>query len=176
MRTPVKILAGALAATLSATVLVAQPGFRDRGPGPDPERIEMLLDHRADQVAEALELDATQRAAFDELRATRLERARPKLEALRTTGEELRALLDGGSTDATAVGEKVLALHALKQQLRAERESFERDFARLLSDEQRFAWEALRRARSDRDGERPFGHGFDRRGGWRGPGAGDDDR
>jgi len=164
MRKSPIVLTGALVATLAAPALVAQPGFPERGPGPDPDRLELVLEHHAERIAEALELDAEQRAAFDELRASRLERARPRLEAMRRTGEELRSLLDGGRADATAVGEKVLALHALKQELRAEREAFDRDFARLLTEEQRFAWEALRRARPGPDGERPFGRGAERRG------------
>jgi len=176
MRKTTILLAGALAATLTSAALLAQAGFRDRepgsgpgfGPGPDLDRLEMMLDQRADRVADALELTRDQRAAFDELRRTRLDAAKPDLEALREGAEELRALLDGGSADATEVGERVIALRELRQRLRAEREGFERDFSNLLTEKQRFAWEALLRARPGPDGDRSRGprsgrggpHGF----------------
>ena len=161
MRKTTILLAGAFTATLTSAALLAQPGFSDRGrgsgPGFDPDRLEMMFEHRAERVADALELTREQRAAFDELRRTRLDAAKPTLEALRQGAEELRDLLDSDRANATAVGERALALHELKKELRAAREAFDRDFAALLTEEQKFAWEALRRARPGPDGDRPRG-------------------
>jgi Spy/CpxP family protein refolding chaperone len=150
-----------LAALLLAAPVLAAPGGagrhggfgRDFGPGPDHSR-----GARHDRMAELLELDATQRAAFDRLRADGFDSAKPKFEQMRALHDEVRALLDAGSTDAAAIGAKVLAAHQLRNELRAERGAAEAEFVKLLSDEQRFAFEALREAR-DAFGERRRGHG-----------------
>jgi hypothetical protein len=87
---------------------------------------------------------------------------------MRALGEELHGLLDSGSPDPAAVGERVLALHGLREELRQARESFASEFAALLTEEQRFAWEALREARGPLGPDGPgFGRGYGhgRRGG-----------
>lgn len=139
------------------------------GPGPmfDPERMEELLDVRADRIADLLDLSADQRAAFDAARTEALDAARPKMDRMRDLGDELRELLDGGSTDAAQVGARVIEMHQLKGELRAARQGVEAELSKLLTDEQRFAFEALREAR--RDGRGP--HGFER-GPGHGPGFG----
>jgi Spy/CpxP family protein refolding chaperone len=89
--------------------------------------------------------------------------AQPRLAEMRALAEALHALLDSGSTDAQAVGEKAIALHRLRGELRAERQAAEAEFVKLLSAEQRFAFEALEESRPLRR---------DRRGGRHGPGWG----
>lgn len=159
-----------VALLLAAPVLAAPGGGRHAGFGRDfghgPEHVRGA---RHDRIAELLELDETQRAAFDRLRADGFDAARPKFERMRALHDEVRALLDAGSTDAAAIGAKVLAAHQLRHALRAEREAAEAAFVELLSEEQRFAYEALREAR-EAFGERRRGpaarHGFGpRRGG-----------
>lgn len=161
-----------LVALLLAAPVLAAPGDTGRhagvgrhfGHGPEHGR-----GARHDRIAELLELDATQRVAFDRLRADGFDSARPKFEQMRALHDEVRALLDAGSTDAATIGAKVLAAHQLRNELRAEREAAEAEFVKLLSEEQRFAYEALREAR-EAFGERRRGHaarhGFEpRRGG-----------
>jgi len=134
------------------------PGF---GPGAlfDPEMLEERIERHAERLADALELTDAQRAAFDELREEGIGTAKTKLGEMRELGERLQALLDSASPDAAAVGAKVIALHELRQELRATRESFESEFAKLLTDEQKFAWDALRETRPGfgEDGPRGFG-------------------
>jgi len=136
-----------LAALLFAAPLLAAPG----GPGPAGHRFDPGPDDRfaprGERIAELLDLDAAQRAAFEQMRADGMAAARPKLEQLRTLHEEMRTLLDGGSTDVAAIGTKALAIHRLRGDLRAEREAAKAEFVKLLSDEQRFAYEALEEAR-----------------------------
>jgi Spy/CpxP family protein refolding chaperone len=138
---------------LAVPVLAAPgaPGFRG-GPGHGPEG-------RHVQVAELLDLDATQRAAFEQMRADGLAAAKPKFEQMRALHDEMRALLDSGSTDAAAIGAKMIAAHQLRNELRAERAAAEAEFVKLLSDEQRFAFAALKQARQSMR-ERGRGPGF----------------
>jgi len=127
------------------------------GPGPmfDPEAMEELFDARADRIADLLHLDAEQRAAFDGLFADAKAAGRPKLDRMRQAGEELRAELDAAEPDAARVGAKVIEMHQLKGDLRAARKTIESELEKLLTEEQRFAFEALKEARKG---------GHDRRG------------
>ncbi len=163
----------ASAAALAASTLpavAAEPRF---GPETgDYERIERFLDARADRLAEALELSAEQRGAFDRLRAEKLEGVRPTLEKIRANGERLRAQLDERQPDPTAIGNAVLELHRMRAELRATKDEFERELATILTPEQRFAMEALERSRPFGEHRRrgpglrePGERGFGRRGG-----------
>lgn len=137
------------------------------GPGPmfDPERMEEFLDERADRIADLLDLTADQRAAFDAARTEALDAARPKMDRMRQLGDELRRMLDDGSTDAAQVGARVIEMHQLKGELRDARQSVESELSKLLTDEQRFAFDALKEARRDGRGPHGFerGHGFGHR-------------
>jgi Spy/CpxP family protein refolding chaperone len=155
------LLVLALAAPAVAGAGQHGPG---RGPGFGAEPgagFEGFVERRGERLAEALDLTAEQRAAFDQMRADGVAAAQPRLAEMRQLGGELRALLDAGSDDAAAVGAKVLAIHRLRGELRAERERFESEFAKLLDDQQRFAWQAMR---ENRPGRGPGRHdGFGRR-------------
>ncbi len=140
-----------------------------RGPMLDPELMEELFDERAERIAELLDLTAEQRAAFDKARTDGFDAARPKMERMRLAGDELRALLDSGSTDAAQVGAKVIAMHRLRGELQAERKAVEAELSKLLTDEQRFAYRALREAHRD---ARARGPHETRRGPDHGPGLG----
>lgn len=131
-----------------------------RGPGFGPG---FGIEERLDRLADLLDLDQSQRAAFEQLRAEHRLAARPKLERMRALHEELDALLDGGSNDAAAVGGKMLAIRQLRDELRAEREAGEAELVKLLDAEQRIAFETLKEARETMrgPGRGPgFGHGF----------------
>jgi Spy/CpxP family protein refolding chaperone len=157
--------AAPFAALLVAAPLVATPGGAGWSSGLHGRRGDPAerFARRAERVADLLELDAAQRAAFEQMLDARLDATRPKLDAMRALGDELRALLESGSTDAAAIGEKTLALHRLRGELHAEREAARAEFVALLSDEQRFAFEALEESREMRRG---------RHGRHRGPGFG----
>jgi Spy/CpxP family protein refolding chaperone len=141
-----------VALLLAAPVLAAPGGPGDRfgrtergfGPGPGGH-----FEERAERIAELLDLDAAQRAAFEQMRSEGLATAKPRLEQLRAMHEQMQALLDSGSTDAATIGAKAIAIHQLRGELRAERQAAEAEFVKLLSDEQRFAFEALKEARDE---------------------------
>jgi len=145
-------------ALLVAAPVVAAPGGPGRGPGMGPGfgpgggHFEERFEQRAEHVAEILKLDAAQRAAFDKLRQDGLAAARPKMEQMRALHEEVRTLLEAGSTDAQLVGGKLIAAHQLGQELRAERQAAEAEFEKLLDPQQKFAWQALKDARASRRG------------------------
>ena len=155
---------------LATAMLAGAPSARgdDDVSGSDRrhDRLEALLDHRSDRLADALELSASQRAAFDRLRSERLEAARPTLRAMRESGRELRELLDAAKPDPTEVGERMIALHRLRGEVEAAKDAFEAEFVALLTPEQKIAFDALERVRGDRDDRR--------RGGRFGRGLGDD--
>ena len=135
-------------------------GFRD-DPGYDFDRLEDRLDERAERIADLLELTADQRAAFERLRYEALEGAQAEIERLRAAGEGMHQLLDSGTTDAARVGALAIEAHQLRNELKAAKESVERELVELLTEEQRFAFEALKEARHDLPGRggRRFGHG-----------------
>lgn len=165
MRRPMTVLL----ALLVATPLAAAPGGWGHPGGRGPGRGEPgdRFERRAERIADLLKLDESQRAAFERMRTAGREAARPKIDEMRALRGELHALLDSGSTDAQAIGEKTLAIHQLRDQLRSERQAAEAEFVKLLNDEQRFAFEAFRESRQMRRGlrGRHGGRGF-------GPGPG----
>jgi Spy/CpxP family protein refolding chaperone len=139
-----------------------------RGPGFGPG---FGIEERLDRLAEILDLDESQRAAFEQLRAEHRDAARPKLERMRALHQELDALLDSGSNDAAAIGGKMIALRGLRDELRAEREAGEAELVKLLTPEQRIAFETLKEARESMRERGPGdGPGFGARRG--GPGVG----
>jgi Spy/CpxP family protein refolding chaperone len=162
--TLVALIVGGLAAPASAAP--GPRGYPERGPGGgpcfherlgdrgpdamfDPEMMAEMFDARADRIAEILDLTADQRAAFEKLRTDALDAARPQLERMRQAGSELRELLDAGSSDAAQVGARMIEMHQLRGELRATRKSVEAELSKLLTSEQRFAFEALKEARHD---------------------------
>lgn len=165
MRKTTAVIVSLLAATplLAAPGDYGRPGAPGRGFGEPGARFE----RRAERVADLLKLDDTQRAAYERMRIAGGETAQPKLEQMRALHGELQALLEGGSTDARAIGEKTLALHQLRAELRAERQAAEAEFVALLNEQQRFAFEAFKESRQMRRGRhgRHGGPGF-------GPGPG----
>ncbi len=185
------LLAFALVAPLAAPVL-AQPGTgpgrgRGMGPGMGPgmggpgdgpgagwsdDQIEQRLEMHADRIARDLKLSDDQKANLEKLLADHLAAAKPAMDQMRQTGQDLRQLLASESPDPTEVGNKVIAMKQLREQLKAERKSFEGEFAKSLTPEQAFAWRALLEERERGMGRGPgmMGHGRGMMG--RGPGYG----
>jgi Spy/CpxP family protein refolding chaperone len=145
----------ALVATLLAAPVWAAPWGPGRHAGSGPGFGHRPGgDDRLAELAEILELDETQRAAFDQMRAEHRAVAVAKMAEMRALHAELDALLDAGSNDAAAVGAKMLEIRRLRDELRAQREAGQAEFVKLLDAEQRIAFEALERAREARREER----------------------
>jgi len=135
----------------------AQPGPRHDGPpgaGFDSGRFAQGLEQRTDRLAYALDLSADQRTAFDTLRKERIADARSLADKLRATGDELRVLLDAQQPDAAAVGQKVITLHQMRDQMKGERQRFGAELEKILTPEQVAAYRALERLRSEAPGGR----------------------
>lgn len=149
-RTTTTLLAAAAALSLAtAGIVSAQP----RGPrgGPGGGDGPGLL-HRA---AGFLELTADQKARLAELEEQgRPERERIR-EASRAAHERFREALEAENPDPTAVGEAAIEIHALREQQRTSRESFENAFESLLTPDQLRKWEMMQASRAAGGG--PFG-------------------
>lgn len=144
------LLGAAALLALAIPALAGPPGRPGpfRGPdGPDFDALGERLDQRAERLADALDLTADQRTAFDQLRDEAMAASQPKIERMRTAGEELRTLLDAGTTDAAAVGRLVIEMHQLRADVRTSREGVEQGLEALLTETQRAALKAIQETR-----------------------------
>ncbi|MCB1054504.1 MAG: Spy/CpxP family protein refolding chaperone [Acidobacteria bacterium] len=135
----------------------AGPGF---GP-PDGAGIAAFAEHRAERLADALDLTEDQQAAWKTLRDDLQATITPLAEQAQEQHTQLRDLLDAGTTDAQVVGELVLSTHAIGQKIQAARDATEASFRALLTSEQLAKYDELQ-TRRDEHGSR---HGH------RGPGG-----
>jgi Spy/CpxP family protein refolding chaperone len=112
--------------------------------------------HMAAHLARALDLTDAQKAAAkplqDEFQAT----VTPLFADLKTKHEAVKAAVDANS-DATTVGEAVLAAHAVEAQIKAAHEKFATAFAALLTPDQLTKFNALK-TQHEKMGH--GGHGF----------------
>lgn len=144
-----RILTLALCAVLmlGATVLLAQPGFHHRG-GPGKGG-------HADFLARALDLTDEQKAAAKEIHEGVEAKSEPLTEQHREQMEEIHALLDSANPDATQIGQKMIAAHATRQQLKALHQETMAKFSALLNAEQ---LEKFKGFQERHHGPEGFGH------------------
>ena len=121
---------------------------RHAGPG------EMGKRH-AEFIAQTLGLTDDQKAAAKKLHEELAARAEPLMTQHRQQREEIKALLDGGNPDAAEIGQKVIAAHATRQQLKALHEDFKTRFSALLNADQLEKLKKLETLHHDRES-----HGF----------------
>jgi Spy/CpxP family protein refolding chaperone len=162
-----------------ALVLAAPPPLAAHGPGHPPRpdgpqagpaggpggagplhglplrRLAVYLDLSDEQVAAAEQI-------FDDARTA----IQPLAAEARDLAGQLRDALGADDPDPTAVGQLAVALHGVRGEIRAIRQTAEADFVALLTERQRFRLDALRDAR------RIFGRPHHRPGG--GPDGGGD--
>jgi Spy/CpxP family protein refolding chaperone len=89
------------------------------------------------QFAEALDLTEEQKAAVKPLHEELRAASEPVMEQLHRQMEELHALLDTANPNPTEVGNKAIAAHATRAQLKALHDDFKTRFTALLTDEQK---------------------------------------
>jgi Spy/CpxP family protein refolding chaperone len=118
---------------------------------------------RGERLAEYLGLTPQQQEQWKALHQQQRERIKPLLEEGRTLRQKLHAALEAQQPDARAVGEATIALHAHRQKLRAQRESFEQQLSGILDPQQKQKLEAFQAARRTM-GRGPGGRGFGRPG------------
>jgi Spy/CpxP family protein refolding chaperone len=139
-------LAAVAALGIGAATLGAQPpgGPGHGGPG-GPEGIGRppgQAEHRGPDLlnprflARYLELTEEQREELKAILETHRDAVRPIQEEIRTLGQELRALLESESPDPANVGEIVLEIQALHQDVAAARQVLLDDIRASLTPEQ----------------------------------------
>ena len=148
-----RILTLALAAILLAGVAAFAAGVHDGmwkhrgGPG------EMGAHHAA-MIAQALDLTDAQKAAAKTLHEELAAKAEPLMEQHHQQMAEIEALLDGGNPDAAEIGQKVIAAHATRQQLKTLHEGFKSRFSALLNADQLAKLQQLEALRHEARGPR----------------------
>ena len=134
-RTPAALLSIVLFLALAAAPLLAQapdaPGDRAKSP---------------QVVARFLELTLEQREQWREIRRATGEAVRPLAEELRATEEALQELLGSDDPDPAEIGDLLLAIRSLKQQIQRIGAQGVADFEAILDDEQAGRLANLRRA------------------------------
>lgn len=142
----VGIAAMAAALVASGPAMAQGPG----GPGGPPARLAASLNLTDEQKA-------AWQAAFQQMRAT----TAPLREQAKQIHADMKAMLSQGSPDPTALGQKVIELHALRAQMGQARQTMQSATSAVLTAEQRQQLATIKAAMPHR------GH-FGKRGG---PGA-----
>jgi Spy/CpxP family protein refolding chaperone len=146
---------------LAAALLVAvAPLLRAEGPeglmGPGMHGMQDMA-HFEEFLAKALDLTADQKAAAQKIHADLAAKAQPLMEQHRQQMEEVHALLDGPSPDATEIGQKMIAAHATGKQLEALHEDAMTQFSALLNADQKAKLEQLHAMHREHGEHGPFG-------------------
>ncbi len=135
MRTPTIVRRLPLAAALLATLGAALP------PAAQADRLPRCHDRRA--IAKFLGLSKEQAAQWRELTREFYETTEPLREQIDPLQDQLQDLLDTASPPPTEVGEIVIDIDALRDEIRAARAEFTADFEAILTPAQLEKWEAL---------------------------------
>jgi Spy/CpxP family protein refolding chaperone len=112
--------------------------------------------HMGAHLAKVLDLTASQQAAAREIHQEVAEKAKPLREQHREQMEEVHELLDTANPDATVVGQKLIAAHATREQIKALHEEAMTRFSALLNAEQKAK---LAELHEEHEGRFGFGHG-----------------
>jgi Spy/CpxP family protein refolding chaperone len=87
-------------------------------------------------MAKALDLTDEQKAAAQKIHAEVFAKAKPLMEQSEKQWQEIHDMLESGSPDATAIGERMIAAHATREQLSALHEDAMAKFSALLNADQ----------------------------------------
>jgi Spy/CpxP family protein refolding chaperone len=119
------------------------------------------MSEHAEHIAKALDLTDEQKAAARTIHQEVAEKARPLAEQVHQQWREIHEMLEGGTADATAVGQRVIAAHAAREQLKALHEEAMEKMSALLNAEQLEKFKKLHEMHGDREGFgfRMRGHG-----------------
>ena len=126
--------------TMMTAAVVATAGGQAmaEGPhhgGPPPQRI-----------AAALGLSDQQKAVWDGAFSTMRATAQPLHAQAKAIRAEIDALFAQGNPDAALLGQKMIAMHAVREQLKQARATMQSTTASVLTDEQKVKLEALKAA------------------------------
>lgn len=147
-----KILFGVFAVLVLAAAAIAAERH-----GAGPHRMRMH-----EHLTRALDLTEEQKAAAKQIHEETMTRAEPLMEQRERQWEELHALLDTANPNPTEVGNRMIAAHALRAQLKALHEDGMNRFKALLTEEQRSKLEEMHERRGEHGPRfRGFDHGPD---------------
>jgi periplasmic protein CpxP/Spy len=138
-------------ALLASTVVLAQRGpmfHKVHGPGGGTGM--------ADHLAERLDLNEGQKASLKTFLEQLHNEIAPLGEQTRTLHEEIKKELESGSPDATAIGERVIAAHAVHEKMKAAHDAFKEKLGAILDEEQKKELQEMH----DRMHTRHFGPGM----------------
>jgi Spy/CpxP family protein refolding chaperone len=116
------IAAMAVALVANGQAMAQGPG----GPGGPPARLATKLNLTDEQKA-------AWQAAFQQMRTT----TAPLREQSKQIRTEMKAMFDQGSPDPTALGQKVIALHAIRTQMREAHKTMESATSAVLTADQK---------------------------------------
>jgi len=130
-------IAAALLALLTLPLL-AEAAKRPGNPG------DILRNARA--LARYLKLTPAQVETTKQLAKTLHDTTKPLYQQIEPLAEQRRGQLDEANPDACAVGETVVRIDALRDQIQGAREDFDEAFSAILTPEQLAKYEALKDA------------------------------
>lgn len=125
------ILLAALAVLVSTAVFAQHgPVFHKRMHGPGGEGMAGVL-------AERLNLNEEQKASVKTFTEQLHSEIAPLGEQTRTLHEEIQKELASGNPNATAIGERVIAAHAIREKMKAAHDAFKERLVSILDEEQK---------------------------------------
>ena len=107
---------------------------------------------QSEHLARMLDLTAEQRTAAKALSEDFAAQAEPLWTSAREQRRQVHEMIEGANPNATAIGERMIAVHQVHQQLKALHESFDAKFSALLDADQREDFEEMRESRKLRFG------------------------
>ena len=160
MKGTLKYLAAALVVLGAGMAVAAQPAAKRGARGPEGPRFERAREAMVDFLG----LTEAQQESWKSLREEARKTFEPLMQEQRRLHQELRAALESGSPDATAVGNLMISLHKQRQEMQSLHKSFEERRLAVLTPEQQTKLEAFQEARKmgpgqHKRGSRPFGPG-----------------
>lgn len=133
------ILASVVAALmLAAGAAIGGETFHHRMPAGDGSHMAMMHG-----FAKELGLTDEQMESAKQIHEETWAKAKPLMEQHEQQMDEIHALLDAGNANATAIGQKMIAAHALHKQVEALHEDAMGRFSGLLNEEQRAKLEKM---------------------------------
>ena len=136
-----KTIASAACAALIAGAALAQPHGHMGHMGPMGKSGAAGME---EHLASVLNLTDAQKASAKQLHADLMVKAQPLMTKMRQQRDELKTLLNGTNPDATEVGQKVIAAHDTRNQLKALHEDFANRFSALLNADQKAKFQEMR--------------------------------
>ena len=136
--------------TMMTAAVVATAGSAAMAQGPPPGGPHQQ------RIAAALGLTDEQKAVWDTASSTMQATAQPLHAQAKAIKVEIDALFAQGNPDPALLGQKMIAMHSVREQLHQARATMESTRTSVLTDEQKLKLDAIKAARPRHHG-RPWG-------------------